>query len=307
MPQIKSTFILRSKAPNFERDSFETLLSMRNVNPGWMDEGHISYCRETRKHYVFSSYNEYNETVGYFKPLTAESISGGNGDSSTGGECCCEGSCGIHYIFDSLAAMRNINIISEEIELGQIVYCKETRLPYYSDYDRKLPSLDSNQAYFDDETGYFRSFTVSVDVKDLQEDLNDLADRVSNLEKNGTPTGPSGNYITEEELNNKGYLTEIPEGYITEEELNNKGYLTEIPEGYVTEKELNNKGYLTEIPEGYITEEELNNKGYLTEIPEGYITEEELNNKGYVTADDIPGILDYVTEDEIYDIFGYTK
>ena len=34
---------------------------------------------------------------------------------------------------------------------------------------------------------------------------------------------------------------------------------------------------------------------------------EELNNKGYVTSNDIPGILDYVTEDEIYGIFGYTK
>ena len=212
---------------------------MRDVNPGWIDEGHISYCRETRKHYVFSSYNEYDETTGFFRPFPASTVSGGSADGS--GDGCCEGSCGIHYIFDSLAAMRNIDIISEEINLGQIVYCKETKLPYYSDYDRKLPPLDSNQAYFDDETGYFRSFTVSVDVKDLQEDLNDLADRVANLENNG-PSIP-GDYITEEELNSKGYLTEIPSEYITEEELNSKGYLTanDIPEisgDYVTDSEL---------------------------------------------------------------------
>ena len=34
MPQITSNFIFRSKAPNFERDSFDTLQAMRDVNPG---------------------------------------------------------------------------------------------------------------------------------------------------------------------------------------------------------------------------------------------------------------------------------
>ena len=231
MPQIKSSFILRSKAPNFERDSFNTLSSMRNVNPGWIDEGHISYCRETRKHYVFSSYNEYDETTGYFRLFVTNTQSGGSG------EC----SCGVNRVFNTLEDMRNVSMISGDIDLGSIVYCKETKLPYYSDYDPKLPPLDSNQAYFDDETGYFRSFSVNVDVKDLQDDLNDLVNRVTNLENNGPSL--SEDYVTEEELNNKGYLTEIPEGYITEEELNNKGYITandipEIPEDYVTDSEL---------------------------------------------------------------------
>ena len=38
--------------------------------------------------------------------------------------------------------------------------------------------------------------------------------------------------------------------------------------GYVTDEELEAKGYLTDIPEEYVTDEELEAKGYLTEIPE---------------------------------------
>lgn len=40
-------------------------------------------------------------------------------------------------------------------------------------------------------------------------------------------------------------LQSIPSEYITESELNAKGYLTSIPSEYVTETELNNKGYAT--------------------------------------------------------------
>ena len=38
--------------------------------------------------------------------------------------------------------------------------------------------------------------------------------------------------------------------------------------GYVTDEELESKGYLTGIPEEYVTNEELESKGYLTNVPE---------------------------------------
>lgn len=38
---------------------------------------------------------------------------------------------------------------------------------------------------------------------------------------------PIGSYVTEDELNSKGFLTTIPEEYITESELESKGYLTQ--------------------------------------------------------------------------------
>lgn len=41
-------------------------------------------------------------------------------------------------------------------------------------------------------------------------------------------------------------LQSVPSEYVTESELEQKGFLTEIPDEYVTESELNEKGYLTE-------------------------------------------------------------
>ena len=41
-------------------------------------------------------------------------------------------------------------------------------------------------------------------------------------------------------------LQSVPSEYVTETELNNKGYLTSVPSEYVTDSELNAKGYLTE-------------------------------------------------------------
>lgn len=75
MPQIKSGFTLKSKSPNFERDSFETKFEMKNVEVGHMDEGHISYCKEDGKHYVFSINNKYDIETGYFKIFTTETDS----------------------------------------------------------------------------------------------------------------------------------------------------------------------------------------------------------------------------------------
>ena len=69
MPQITSNFIFRSKAPNFERDSFDTLQAMRDVNPDWIDEGHISYCKENGTHYKFNSSNTFDSSTGYWRVL----------------------------------------------------------------------------------------------------------------------------------------------------------------------------------------------------------------------------------------------
>lgn len=114
-------------------------------------------------------------------------------------------------------------------------------------------------------------------------------------------------YVTEEELEGKGYLTEIPEEYITSEELNAKGYLTEHQDisTLATKEELSGYqvagDYLTEIPEDYakktdipdtssfITEDQLESKGYLTEVT-GYVTNEEFNT----TLGDIEAVLDEI-------------
>ena len=78
-------------------------------------------------------------------------------------------------------------------------------------------------------------------------------------------------------------------GGINVDELNK--YLEE----YVTEDELEDKGYITQIPSEYITETELNQKGYITSIPSEYVTETELNDKGYATTEALNGKQEKLT------------
>ena len=108
------------------------------------------------------------------------------------------------------------------------------------------------------------------------------------------------------------YITEIPAEYITEDELNNKGYLTSIPEEYVTESELENKGYLTEHQDiSHLATKDEIPTDYLREIPEEYITDSELNQRGYLTEhqdisylatkSEIPDVSNFATVDQIPD------
>ena len=115
------------------------------------------------------------------------------------------------------------------------------------------------------------------------------------------PTIP--NKVSELE-NDKNYITSIPSEYVTETELNNKGYLTEHQDlsSYAKRTEIptkvseldNDENYLTAIPSEYITETELSAKGYLTSIPSEYVTDTELNAKKYLTS--VPS--DYKTKTE---------
>lgn len=155
---------------------------------------------------------------------------------------------------------------------------------------------------------------------------------------------------TKEWVNQQNYLKSIPSEYITETELNAKGYLTEhqdisnlatkdeVPTktsqlindsnfltehqdltGYATEGYVDNKvseidlsGYAlkTEIPTVPTNVSAFNNDvGYLTEIPSEYVTETELESKGYLTehqslegyakTTDIPDVSKYQTEEQV--------
>lgn len=108
---------------------------------------------------------------------------------------------------------------------------------------------------------------------------------------------PLGEYITEETLNQKGYLTSVPSGYITEEELYAENYLKEVPPEYYTEEQ---------NAQIYATKEELNTKqNVLTagenititqvedqllieaSVPSEYITDVELLEYNYVDNDTV--------------------
>ena len=68
---VALTFGYEGTQPNFRRDQYTTLAEMKAV-VDTIDEGHISYNLETKKHYVFRSTHEVNETTGKWKELNAE-------------------------------------------------------------------------------------------------------------------------------------------------------------------------------------------------------------------------------------------
>lgn len=64
MIQVADNFNYRGKKPNFDRDSFDTLQDMKNYSENSLDDDHISYCKETNKHYKFNSNNQSDPTTG---------------------------------------------------------------------------------------------------------------------------------------------------------------------------------------------------------------------------------------------------
>lgn len=141
-------------------------------------------------------------------------------------------------------------------------------------------------------------------------DNNNIPTKLSELDNDK-------NFITNEELENKGYLTDVPSEYITETELNNKGYLTEhqdlsdyakttdIPTK-VSELE-NDSNYLNSIPLEYVTETDLTGKGYATEsfvtnkIAEAELSGSDVDLSGLATKDELNSKVDKVKGKSLID------
>lgn len=156
---------------------------------------------------------------------------------------------------------------------------------------------------------------------------NELNEILSNYPTDEALSETLSNYVTDDEL--------LVQDFVTNEELNNKGYLTEVPSEYVTESELNTaledyqpKGeYLTEVPSDYVTESELNtalapyalassvptkvsqlenDSQYLTSIPSEYVTTAVTNNLQEQINDIQTGgadLTNYYTKEECNDTF----
>ena len=142
---------------------------------------------------------------------------------------------------------------------------------------------------------------------------------------NGTGNVDLTDYAKKSELptktsqltNDSGYINAIPNEYITETELDTKGYLTEhqdlssyakttdIPKK-VSELE-NDSKYLTSIPLEYVTETELSEKKYVTEsfvtnkIAEAELSGGDVDLSGYVTKDELNNKVDKVKGKSLID------
>ena len=189
MPQISSNFILRSKLPNFERDCFNELQDMETVDSSWMDEGHISYCKKTKKHYVFNSNNG--------------TLSGA--DRWT--ELKLEASDVIPYIDSNVIykveEVKDLtHALAGSLSLGRLVYVKENHSLYYNTYDNTIPAGEHQTSVcLEDSTNWF--YPISVDLSDYvkRSELDEY------LKKSELPKMEGG--VTQEDLESYVLKTEF--------------------------------------------------------------------------------------------------
>lgn len=64
---ISANLSYQGKLPNFERDSFDTLADMKSFPETSLDDGHISYCKETKGTYKYRSDNTEDENTGKWR------------------------------------------------------------------------------------------------------------------------------------------------------------------------------------------------------------------------------------------------
>lgn len=214
---------------------------------------------------------------------------------------------------------------------GVFCYGQEIDQEYWYDADTNTVIYFKNTYHGVDDTLTYAG--KSADAKAVGDALVGLAseefvkNKIAEAELSGEEIDLSG-YVQKSELptklsqleNDKNYLTSVPSEYITETELNNKGYLTEhqsltdyakkneIPtmlsdlsedttHRVVTDAEKSNWNAKSNFSGAYadltgkptipivptkVSEFE-NDAKYLTSIPNNYVTETELNSKGYLT------------------------
>ena len=167
MPQLSSNFILNSKLPNFSRDYFETYDEMIGVDSSCMDEGHISYCRQTDKHYIFRSLKDGDVLEGSSRwellvPKYLEEPESFVKEHS------------ISTIDNFPDTTKDLDNLSDEYPTGHIIYNKSTNTLYFN-------TKESGLSYYDEGgTGYFREIATAdqfVTKESLDETLESYIKR----------------------------------------------------------------------------------------------------------------------------------
>lgn len=139
--------------------------------------------------------------------------------------------------------------------------------------------------YIQETKALIKEAIESQDVEVLESDaFRKYAEYITQIRKVSSVNGKVGDVI------------------ITAEEL---GAITEIPSEYVTETELNDKGYLTTIPDEYVTDEELNSALSSKQDKGNYITVETADNK-YALKSEIPDVSNFITN-SVDNLINYYK
>lgn len=124
-----NNFRYEGELPNFERDRFDLYDEMINVDPLTIDEGHISYCLETKKHNYFNSEHEWKELIFDNEPFL------GSSDFHNGGVINLTDSSSVDTIYKNLSdGGVALCIIGDSKGNASSVIANETRINVNSRY-----------------------------------------------------------------------------------------------------------------------------------------------------------------------------
>ena len=154
MPQLTSNFILRSKQPNFERDSFKTIEEMRAVPSSWMDEGHISYCEQDGQYYKFKS----------IKIIDGTKIEINENAQESRWSLLIPAVDNITQDIFTVSSIKDLNDnYAKQIDCGKLVYVKEKNRLFFNAYDKKNESGVQYNDYLENKTGWFHPLVSNED------------------------------------------------------------------------------------------------------------------------------------------------
>lgn len=257
MPQLTSNFILRSKQPNFERDSFKTEAEMAAVQTSWIDEGHISYCEETGKHYRFNSTDGQTgmerwtklfsaKNIQEYLPITVQDI----------------------FVVDSVSKLNDKYITDNNIGLGKLIYVQDINSYYFSVYDKDA-TVQVND-YQEGKTGWFHPLISDFSFQNFLANSKYLQDNF--LAKNALDDAlKSSAYLKSDYVSVSQFSTNLDkviDNCLSTNTYLSKNYvgtavLTSTLGSYITEKALD------EVLNEYVTEANIDNiltdNTYLTE------------------------------------------
>lgn len=229
MPQISSSFILRSKLSNFQRDSFDSKDAMNSVLSEWMDEGHISYCKEDGKHYIFKSVDDNNQELfgaDRWRELLMNDLE--------------ELSYNVP-VYDTKDEIKNIcpDFLGEDngIPSGTIIYCREDHNLYYNIADDSKGQGNQDVIHHEYGFGWFRPLTLQDTYS--KSEIDNIISGVSEEKPDGDP------FIRVSELDE---LLPSIDGGISEADVNKK------LEGYATKNDLNEVSNTTTTNKNAIAE-----------------------------------------------------
>lgn len=221
---IGDNFSYNGKKPNFERDSFETLAALKAFAEANIDNGHIAYCVETNKHYIFNNSNSDDTTTGKWRVLESEFSNKVDQSDLTTQLATKE---------DKFTVGTGLEMTPERVlnvTLDITVFKVVASLPEQpaSGDEQKIHLVPA------ESTGTQNIYNEYIWVNNAWELLGeyqsevDLTPYLTKTDAQATYQ-PIGNYATKEEVEEVSESIPSLNGYATETWVENKNYLTEVP------------------------------------------------------------------------------